>query len=208
MQQCQPLYAHSSTPTPVFRISRTKLSKTLTKIETTSDSVLPGKGELRRWSKFLGRDNSDHGLSLGCFWCRGRRGGSQPPLCGLSTTPCRGVFYKISEAPKRRKRQQGGRGVLEAGETTQEAEYQATKKSNNHKQLVSLSPKAGHPKAGRSDFRNQRFKPDTAKMRKMRTSLPPQENKGLRRHRSTKTRKTRKMRKMRTRKRGKCGKCG
>ena len=69
----------------------------------------------------------------------------------------------------------------------------------------SLSPKAGHPKAGRSDFRNQRFKPDTGKMRKMRTSLPPQENKGLRRlHRA----KTRKMRKMRTRKHGKCGKCG
>ena len=33
---------------------------------------------------------------------------------------------------------------------------------------VSLSPKAGHNKAGRSDFRNQRFEPDTAKMRKMR----------------------------------------
>ena len=32
----------------------------------------------------------------------------------------------------------------------------------------SLSPKAGHNKAGRSDFRNQRFEPDTAKMRKMR----------------------------------------
>ena len=36
--------------------------------------------------------------------------------------------------------------------------------------LVSRSPKAaGHPEAGRSDFRNQRFEPDTAKMRKMRT---------------------------------------
>ena len=32
----------------------------------------------------------------------------------------------------------------------------------------SLSPKAGHNKAGRSDFRTQRFEPDTAKMRKMR----------------------------------------
>ena len=71
--------------------------------------------------------------------------------------------------------------------------------------LLSQSPKAGHPKAGRSDFRNQRFKPNTAKMRKMRTSLPAQENKGLRRLHRTKTRK---MRKMRTRKRGKCGKCG
>ena len=28
----------------------------------------------------------------------------------------------------------------------------------------------GHNKAGRSDFRNQRFKPDTGKMRKMRTA--------------------------------------
>ena len=71
--------------------------------------------------------------------------------------------------------------------------------------VSSLSPKAGHPKAGRSDFRNQRFKPDTGKMRKMRTSLPPHENKGLRRFRRTETLKTRKMR---TRKRGKCGKCG
>ena len=34
----------------------------------------------------------------------------------------------------------------------------------------SLSPKAGHNKAGRSDFRNQRFEPDTGKMRKMRTA--------------------------------------
>ena len=37
-------------------------------------------------------------------------------------------------------------------------------------QLKSLSPKAGHNKAGRSDFRNQRFEPDTGKMRKMRTA--------------------------------------
>ena len=40
---------------------------------------------------------------------------------------------------------------------------------------------AGHPKASRSDFQNQRFKPDTGEMRKMRTSLPSQEDKGLRR---------------------------
>ena len=35
------------------------------------------KEKLRPWSEFLGRGNSDHGLSLGCFWGRGRRGGSQ-----------------------------------------------------------------------------------------------------------------------------------
>ena len=33
---------------------------------------------------------------------------------------------------------------------------------------MSRSPKAGHPKAGRSDFRNQRFETDTEKTRKMR----------------------------------------
>ena len=63
--------------------------------------------------------------------------------------------------------------------------------------VISQSPKAGHPKAGRSDFRNQRFKADTGEMRKMRTSFPPQENKGLRRLRRTKRGKH-----------GKCGKCG
>ena len=34
--------------------------------------------------------------------------------------------------------------------------------------IPAQSPKAGHNKAGRSDFRNQRFKPDTGKTRKMR----------------------------------------
>ena len=93
------------------------------------------------------------------------------------------------------------------------APRQAPLESNPAIQLIPLkessrSPKAGHPKAGRSDFRNQRFETDTGKTRKMRkVSLTP-ENKGLRRFRRTKTRKTRKMRKMRTRKRGKCGKCG
>ena len=36
------------------------------------------------------------------------------------------------------------------------------------REKLSLSPKAVRPKAGRSDFRNQRFEPDTGKMRKMR----------------------------------------
>ena len=36
-----------------------------------------GNEKLRPWSEFLGRENSDHGLSFGCFWGRGRRGGSQ-----------------------------------------------------------------------------------------------------------------------------------
>ena len=39
--------------------------------------VYGGKEKLRPWSKFLERENSDHGLRLGCFRSRGRRGGSQ-----------------------------------------------------------------------------------------------------------------------------------
>ena len=49
----------------------------------------------------------------------------------------------------------------------------APKQSNRHfkkerERERSRSPKAGHNKAGRSDFRNQRFEPDMGKMRKMR----------------------------------------
>ena len=73
---------------------------------------------------------------------------------------------------------------------------------------MSRSPKAGHNKASRSDFRNQQFKPDTAKMQKMQKVLLTPENKALRRFHRPKTRKTQKIRKMRRRKRGKCGKCG
>ena len=40
-----------------------------------------GKEKLRPWSKSLGRENSDHGLSSGCFWGRGRWGGSQERFC-------------------------------------------------------------------------------------------------------------------------------
>ena len=57
----------------------------------------------------------------------------------------------------------------------------------------SLSPKAGHNKAGRSDFRNQRFEPDTGKMWKMRkVPLTPEKQ-------ATKQKRG---------KRGKGGKCG
>ena len=93
-----------------------------------------------------------------------------------------------------------------SGETSMEQSLVHIFSWGNSYGPMSQSPTAGHPKAGRSDFRNQRFKPDTGKMRKMRTSLPPQENKGLRRLRRTKARKTRNMRKMRMQKRGKCGK--
>ena len=66
---------------------------------------------------------------------------------------------------------------------------------------ISRSSKAGHNKAGRSDLPNQRFKPDTGKMRKMRKVPLTPEKQGSEEipfHRA-------KTRKMRTRKRGKCG---
>ena len=72
----------------------------------------------------------------------------------------------------------------------------------------SRSPKAGHNKAGRSDFRNQRFEPDTAKMRKMRTvsvtpekqgseGIPQSENAENAENAESADTKTRRMRKMR-----------
>ena len=64
--------------------------------------------------------------------------------------------------------------------------------------IYSRSPKAGHPKAGRSDFRNQRFETDTGKMRKMRKVLLTPAKQG-----SEEIPKSEKRGK-----RGKCGKCG
>ena len=74
--------------------------------------------------------------------------------------------------------------------------------------MESLSPKAGHNKAGRSDFRNQRFEPDTAKMRKMRKAPLTLQKQGFEETPQSKSAenaenaenadaKTRKMRKMR-----------
>ena len=68
--------------------------------------------------------------------------------------------------------------------------------------IRSWSPKAGHNKAGRSDFGNQRFEPDAGKMRKMRKvpltpekqgyeEIPQSENEE---NADTKTRKMQKMR--------------
>ena len=77
---CNPqLNAHSSTPTPVFLSSR---EETQTMVQENSDQnpdnprpcIYQGKAKLRPWSEFLGRENSDHGLSFLCFWGRGRRG--------------------------------------------------------------------------------------------------------------------------------------
>ena len=58
--------------------------KTRTKTQATPDSLslsiyifFWGKEKLRQWSEFLGTENSDYGLSFGCFWGRGRRGGYQ-----------------------------------------------------------------------------------------------------------------------------------
>ena len=69
----------------------------------------------------------------------------------------------------------------------------------------SRSPKAGHIKTGRSDFRNQRFEPDTGKMRKMRKApltpekqgseeIPQSRNAGNEENAENADTKTRKMR--------------
>ena len=70
---------------------------------------------------------------------------------------------------------------------------------------MSRPPKAGHNKAGRSDFRNQRFETDTGKTRKMRKvpltpekqgseEIPKSKNAENAENADTKTRKMRKMR--------------
>ena len=65
--------ARSSTPTPVFPSSRDETqtmvgAKLGPKLRPPQTLYLLGKGKLRPWSKLLGRENSDHGLSFGCFW--------------------------------------------------------------------------------------------------------------------------------------------
>ena len=75
------LKAHSSTPTPVFLTSR-KETQTMVRAKLGPNSDHPrlciyqGKEKLRPLFEFLGRENSDHALSLGCFGGRGGRGGS------------------------------------------------------------------------------------------------------------------------------------
>ena len=54
-----------------------------------------GKEKLRPWSEFLGRENSDHGLSFGCFWGRGRRGGSQSSNCDNIAHPSSDAWNEI-----------------------------------------------------------------------------------------------------------------
>ena len=58
---------------------------------------------------------------------------------------------------------------------------------------MSRSPKAGHNKAGPSDFRNQRCESDTGKFGKCGRSLSPQKNKGLWRCPKTRKMQTRKL---------------
>ena len=70
--------------------------------------------------------------------------------------------------------------------------------------VTSRSPKAGHNKDGRSDFRNQRFEPDMGKIRKMRKvtlapekrgseEIPRSKNAENAENADTKTQKMRKM---------------
>ena len=66
------LKAHSSIPTPVFLSSREETqamarAKLRPKLRFC---IYQGKDKLRPWSKFPERENSDHGLSLGCLGVR------------------------------------------------------------------------------------------------------------------------------------------
>ena len=63
-------------------------------------------------------------------------------------------------------------------------------------------------KAGRSDFRNQRFKPDTGKMRKMRTAPLTLQKQGSEETPQSQSAENAENAETRTRKCGKCGKCG
>ena len=75
--QCSLVYPYPSVSALARGNSDHGPRKTRTKTQTAPDSVVTGEKEkLRPWSEFLGRENSDHGLSFGCFWGRGRRGGS------------------------------------------------------------------------------------------------------------------------------------
>ena len=61
--------------------------KTRTKTQTTPDSGSIGeRRKLRPWSEFLGRENSDHGLSFGRFWGRGDEGALNFCFCYCDPT--------------------------------------------------------------------------------------------------------------------------
>ena len=80
--QCSFVYPYPSVSALAGGNSDHGPRKTRTKTQTTPDSVFIGE---RRNSdhglSFWGGGNSDHGLSFGCFWGRGRRGGSQISIC-------------------------------------------------------------------------------------------------------------------------------
>ena len=74
--QCSFVYPYPSVSALAGGNSDHGPGKTRTKTQTTPDSAfIGGKEKLRPWSEFLGRENSDHGLSFGCFWGRGRSRG-------------------------------------------------------------------------------------------------------------------------------------
>ena len=78
MFQCSFVYPYPSVAEVAEGSSDYDPRKTRTKTQTTPDSVFTRE-----------RRNSGHGLSLGCFWGRGRRGGSQ-----CFAVPCYSLPYE------------------------------------------------------------------------------------------------------------------
>ena len=67
--------------------------KTRTKTQTTPDSAFIGE-----------RKNSDHGLSFGCFWGRGRRRGSQLSFPTIHSRGDSRVYGRVNDSCQRASR--------------------------------------------------------------------------------------------------------
>ena len=94
------LNAHSSTRTPVFLTSREETQamvreKLGPKPRPPQTLYLPGKGE----TEFLGRKNSDRGLSLGCFWGRVDEGDLKSWKCAIQDREETKGRFRIRSAP-------------------------------------------------------------------------------------------------------------
>ena len=70
---------------------------------TSQDKTQTERGNSDRPLSFWGGKNSDHGLSLGCFWARGRQGGSQNYECNDFGDEGNGQDYSVSTGSGKKK---------------------------------------------------------------------------------------------------------